>query len=164
MKSLPTAETTRQASDRRGSAAVPAQRPVSLRQAVFTIAGLNTILTLLLIAVFIWHGSTPQPKALAPPPELVGVWKTVDWQYADRFFAITPAGIFLGIGDGHVDGYTILAVDGVREGDAMLYTISYGNHAGHQYGFAFYYDSRNAGVIRFKHHRNIQWTKERSSS
>ena len=102
-------------------------------------------------------------KDPALPTVLVGVWKTVSPQYADRFFEIAHRSIFFGTGDGNAEAYPIVAVDEVREANGVLYTISYRNHDGQEYRLSFYHDPSNAGVIRFKHQRNIQWTKARSS-
>ena len=97
------------------------------------------------------------------PSVLVGVWKTMSPQYADRFFEIGPRSIVFATGDGNTEAYPIVAVDEVREADGVLYTISYRNHDGQEYRLGVYHDPSNAGVIHFKHQRKIQWTKERSS-
>lgn len=96
------------------------------------------------------------------PGEFLGVWKTVDPRYLDRFFEITPTSIVFGVGEGGVEAYPIVAVEEVRERDAVLHAISYRNQDGQDSRLSFYYDPRDAGVIRFKHQRSIQWTKARS--
>lgn len=96
------------------------------------------------------------------PTGLLGVWKTVSPQYADRFFEIANTRISFGTGDGNIESYPIVAVEEVREGHAMLYTISYRNHDGQAYRFSFYHDSSDASVIRLKHQRASLWTRGRS--
>jgi hypothetical protein len=115
-----------------------------------------------LITLFTMVGACQLRNSFAVPTELVGVWKADDAKYEDRFFEITPTNIFLGLGDGYVEAQTIVGVEEVRERDAALHTISYRSQDGQESRLSFYYDRRDAGVIRFKHQRNIQWTKARS--
>lgn len=104
-----------------------------------------------------------QPRTpSAVPTEFIGVWETANVQYADRFFKIAPTSITFGIGDGNVETYPIVAVEEVRERNAVFHTISYRNQDGQESRLSFYYDPRDAGVIRFKQQRSIQWTKARS--
>ena len=114
-----------------------------------------------LIAIVAMFAACQPRKAPVLPTGLLGVWKTVDPQYADRFFEIASTRISFGTGDGNVESYPIVAVEEVGEGQAMLYTISYRNRDGHAYRFSFYYDSSDASVIRFKHQRASQWTRGR---
>jgi len=103
-------------------------------------------------------------KATAVPDELVGVWKTLNEQYADRSFEITKTGIIFSIGDGQVDFHSIAAAAQAREGEALLYTIVYLNEARQEYRFTFYFEPSNGGVIRWKNQRDIEWVKARPSS
>ena len=103
-------------------------------------------------------------KATIVPDELVGVWKTLNAQYADRSFEITQTSIIFSTGDGQIDFYPIAAAEQVREGEALLYTILYLNEARQEYRFTFYFEPSNGGVIRWKNKRDIEWAKARPSS
>lgn len=103
-------------------------------------------------------------KPTAVPGELVGVWKTLDPQYSDRSFEITKTRIIFNTGGGQIDSYPIAAAEQAREGEALLYTILYLNEARQEYRFIVYFEPSNAGVIRWKHKRNIEWVKARPSS
>ena len=103
-------------------------------------------------------------KPSAVPDELVGVWKTLNAQYADRSFEITQTSIIFSTGDGQIDFYPIAAAEQVREGEALLYTILYLNEARQEYRFTFYFEPSNGGVIRWKNKRDIEWAKARPSS
>lgn len=97
------------------------------------------------------------------PDELVGVWKTPDGQYADRFFEITTTAIIFGVGGWNIELYPIAAVERARAGDAILYTIVYRDKAGQEYLFRIRLESKG-GVIRWNSKREIEWTKERPPS
>lgn len=103
-------------------------------------------------------------KPTAVPDELVGVWKTLNPQYADRSFEITKTSIIFNTGDGQIDSYPIAAAEQAREGKALLYTILYLSETRQEYRFIFYFESSNAGVIRWKNKRDIEWAKARPSS
>lgn len=103
-------------------------------------------------------------KATAVPDELVGVWKTLNEQYADRSFEITKTSIIFSTGDGQIDFHSIAATEQAREGEALLYTIVYLDEARQEYRFIFYFEPSNGGVIRWKNKRDIEWAKARPSS
>jgi len=103
-------------------------------------------------------------KATIVPDELVGVWKTLNAQYADRSFEITNTSIIFSTGAGQIDFYPIAAAEQVREGEALLYTILYLNEARQEYRFTFYFEPSNGGVIRWKNKPDIEWAKARPSS
>lgn len=103
-----------------------------------------------------------QPRNTSVPIELIGVWETADCRYADRFFEITRSSIALGTGDGSVETYPIIAVDRVGDRDPVLHTISYRDRDGQEFRLSFYFEPRDPGVIRFKHQKDIPWTKARS--
>ncbi|HSF07202.1 MAG TPA: hypothetical protein VLG10_15570 [Methylomirabilota bacterium] len=103
-----------------------------------------------------------QPRSTAVPTEFLGVWETVNVRYADRFFEISPTSVTFGVGHGSTETYSIVAVERGGERDPALHTISYRNRAGQEGRLNFYYERRDAGVIRFKHQRDIPWTKGRS--
>ncbi len=103
-----------------------------------------------------------QPRNITVPTEFIGVWETGNVRYEDRFFEITRTSLAFGVGDGSVETYPIVAVERGADRDPGLHTLSYRNRDGHEYRLSFYYEPRDAGVIRFKHQRDVLWTKARS--
>lgn len=96
------------------------------------------------------------------PIDLVGVWKTSALTYADRFFQFKEDTIIFGTGGGNFNTYAITNIEKVSEEEKILYTVSYSNREGQEYKFSFYYYPENSGMIRFKNHQQIVWTKKES--
>ena len=94
------------------------------------------------------------------PNELVGVWKTQDQKYADRFLEIDTDTITFGTGERNFETYTIKKIKKGLETKGMLYTVYYEDEAGNTYTFAFYYSPEMGGVLRLKNQREIIWEKE----
>ena len=93
-------------------------------------------------------------------PDLIGVWKTEDPKYEDRFFQLEPQTLILGIGEGRVNTYRIQSVRWSLDRVGTLYTVSYWDYQEQTAEtFAFYYDSVG-GVIRLKNQQQIEWRKE----
>jgi len=104
-------------------------------------------------------GCTPRSRQ-GFRPELIGVWKTEDPKYEDRFFQLEPQTLSLGIGEGRVNTYRIQSVRWSLDGIGTLYTVSYWDYQEQTAEtFAFYYDPVG-GVIRLKNQRQIEWRKE----
>ncbi len=95
------------------------------------------------------------------PANLLGVWKTSEPRYANRFFKLTKDAITFGTGGDNVDRYPIASIERTRDEEGLLYNIHYLNREGQQYAFSIYYDSTNHGVIRFKNQKRFTWTRER---
>ena len=114
-------------------------------------------LTILLVfAIFLgWHCGYEK----SAPNEIVGVWKTSDQRYVDRFITIDTYTIRFGIGEGKVNIYTINKVKKTSEEGGTLYTIYYENGEGVWYKFAFYYSPENGGTMRKKNQKQIIWKK-----
>jgi hypothetical protein len=99
-----------------------------------------------------------------PPNELVGVWKTSDQKYVDRFFVIDLDTITFGTGEKNFEIYSIKKLKkkvSPKEG-GILYTIYY-EEGGAVYTFAFFYTPAKGGTISLKNQRGIIWTKEKES-
>lgn len=96
----------------------------------------------------------------AVPDELVGVWKTPEPKYADRFFEIKKRVIIFGTGKGKTDIHPIMNVEKARQEKNTSFTISFMNRDGQYYRFSFTYYPAHDGVIRFKNQQEIRWTKE----
>ena len=98
------------------------------------------------------------------PNELVGIWKTSEPRYADRFIKIDQDTITFGTGEKNFEIYSIkkIYMKKVPKESSILYTIHYKNGEGVWCKFAFYYSPINGGVIRLKNQRQMVWTKEQS--
>ena len=119
----------------------------------FLVVGLALLCALL--------GCTPRPRQEFRP-DLIGVWKTEDPKYEDRFFQLEPQTLSLGIGEGRVNTYRIQSVRWSLDPVGTLYTVSYWDYQEQMADtFAFYYNPVD-GVIRLKNQRQIAWRKEGS--
>ena len=106
-------------------------------------------------------GCTPRPRQEFRP-DLIGVWKTEDPKYEDRFFQLERQTLILGIGEGRVNTYRIQSIRWSLDPVGTLYTVSYReHHEGMDSTFAFYYDPSER-VIRLKNQDQIKWRKEGS--
>jgi hypothetical protein len=117
--------------------------------------GLVSLLLILAIS-FVWHCGYER----SAPNELVGVWKTQDPKYTNRFLEIDTDTITFGTGEGTFETYTIKKIKKGHETKGMLYTVHYEDEAGNTYTFAFYYSPEMGGVLRLKNQKEIIWKKE----
>ena len=95
------------------------------------------------------------------PDHLLGVWSTSAPRYADRYIEIRNDMIIFGTGGDAFELHVLTDVNEVREGEAIVYTITHLNHFGQPYTLSFYYEPTSDGIMRFKNQREIAWTKER---
>lgn len=72
------------------------------------------------------------------PDVLVGVWKTPEPKYPDRFFEIKKPVIIFGTGEGKTDIHPIMNVQKVHKEKNALYIISFMNRDGQYYRFSFF--------------------------
>ena len=115
-----------------------------------------SIFALTLLSAFIWF-----PKQnIRFPENLIGTWTTSEEKYIDRFFELTPTTVIYGIGDKKTNIYNISNMKKDVQNNTELFTIEYHNSDGVQYTQSFFYDATNGGVIKFKNHKYIQWTKK----
>ena len=106
-------------------------------------------------------GCTPRPTQ-GLRPDLIGVWKTEDPKYQDRFFQFEPQTLILGIGEERRTTYRIQSVGASLDRFGTLYTVAYWDpQEGMLATFAFYYDPVS-GVIRLNNQDRIEWRKESS--
>ena len=89
----------------------------------------------------------------------LGVWKTSAPKYKDRFFEISESTITFGTGNGNSKKFTVDRVIKTVEEKKTVYTISYNDVEGSDFKRAFYYTSKNNGVIRFKNQPEIEWKR-----
>lgn len=99
----------------------------------------------------------------AVPDELVGIWKTSDAKYSDRFFELKKDVVVFGTGETTVSVHRIASVKRVRTGNQSLYTISYLNESPDKSEWSFYYDAANGPTIQLKNQMHINWTKQGAS-
>ena len=97
-------------------------------------------------------------KNKTAPDHLIGVWKTSEPKYEDRFFEIDRTTITFGTGGENSDTHPITNIE-VEKGS--LCTIYYKNAEGQEFKFSFYYNPTDHGVIRFKNQEQIVWTKKK---
>lgn len=95
------------------------------------------------------------------PDALLGVWKTSEPKYANRFFELKKDVIIFATGENNTDTYSVASVEQAHDEEGLLYNIHYLNLAGQQSTFSIYYAPTNHGVIRFKNQKHFTWTKER---
>jgi len=95
------------------------------------------------------------------PDYLIGVWRTSDPKYADRFFEIERHVVTFDIGEGKFNTHPIINVEieKTEKGKGTLHTISYKDEERQKTKFSFYYDPADQGQIRFKNQDHIVWTK-----
>jgi hypothetical protein len=89
----------------------------------------------------------------------LGVWKTSAPKYKDRFFKITESTITFATGNGNSKIFIVDRVSKTVEQKKTVYTISYNDVEGTDFKLAFYYTSKNKGVIRFKNQQEIEWAR-----
>ncbi len=92
------------------------------------------------------------------PEDLIGVWKTAERKYADRYFELKKDRVIFATGDWSVSAHPIDRVEEYEENGKILYIIYYPSSEGDEYQFSFYYDPTQ-GVIRFKNQEQFEWIK-----
>jgi hypothetical protein len=122
---------------------------MKFRHALITLAILTSLL-----------GCRAAQEPVVVPPEVIGVWKTVDPRYEDRYFELTAGTVTLAMGEDSKESYPIQTFEKSQEMGATLYSLTYRNLVeGITDTLSFYYEPREGGVIRFKNQRNIEWKK-----
>ncbi|HYL80022.1 MAG TPA: hypothetical protein VEU07_04365, partial [Candidatus Acidoferrum sp.] len=103
-------------------------------------------------------GASQEPVVM--PPELVGVWKTIDARYVDRGFELTSDTIILATGEEGKHAYPIQQLEKRVDMRDASYVVTYGNSLeGVADRLSFSYEAREGGVIRFKSQRGIVWKR-----
>ena len=115
---------------------------------------------LIAVAILVVSFGCRSERTRTVPDELVGVWKTSEPKYADRFLELTRTSIAFGAGEGKADVRPVAGVEIVRQDGKILYTLSYADPEGHESTFSFYYDPARAGVSRLKNQQSFEWTKQ----
>jgi hypothetical protein len=115
-----------------------------------------------LIVLLVWLSSPGMTEIGTPvplPPHLVGVWRTSEPKYADRFVEISDHTVVFGTGGGTRTIHAISHVSFVDERGRLLYTVWYwdgppDDRVGQT--LSFYYDPEPR-VIRLKNQQDIAW-------
>ncbi|MDA2925365.1 hypothetical protein MYX65_12095 [Acidobacteria bacterium AH-259-L09] len=94
------------------------------------------------------------------PEELIGVWKTAETRYADRFFELKRDLVIFGTGGDNSTAHAVLNIETeeVQEEAKTLYILYYVSSEGQKYQFSFYYHPAQ-GVIQFRNQQQFEWTK-----
>jgi len=92
------------------------------------------------------------------PEDLIGVWKTADKRYADRYFELNAEQVIFSTGGWGVIAHPIDRIEEHNENGQTLYIIYYPTEEGDPSQLSFYYDSIHS-VIRFKNQAQFEWVK-----
>jgi hypothetical protein len=80
-------------------------------------------------------------QGVTVPQHLVGMWKTSEPRFADRYMKFTNYSLALGIGDGKEALYSIQKIKVSKsEGNSLLYTFHYVDSENEKGKLAFIYD------------------------
>jgi hypothetical protein len=94
------------------------------------------------------------------PPDLIGVWKTDDPRYIDRYFELTADTITVGTGENGKDPYAIHSVAKHLDMRGISYLVTYVNPVESVTDtLSFDYEPRDGGMIRLKSQRSIVWKR-----
>lgn len=92
------------------------------------------------------------------PEDLIGVWKTADKRYANRYFELSADRIIFSTGGWGVTAHPIDRIEEHHENGQTLYILYYPTEEGDPSQLSFYYDSIQS-VIRFKNQAQFEWVK-----
>ncbi len=97
-------------------------------------------------------------RVVSMPEDLIGVWKTADKRYADRYFELHADRVIFSTGGWGVTAHPIDRIEEHHEDGKILYIIYYPSEEGEPSQFSFYHDS-NQSVIRFQNQEQFEWVK-----
>ena len=92
------------------------------------------------------------------PDEVIGVWKTTDTKYADRYFELKKDSIVFGQGGPSMTTFSITKAVVKDQKQQALYKIEYVGSEGQTEEWDFTYD-RDTNVLRLKSQDLIEWRK-----
>lgn len=93
------------------------------------------------------------------PENLIGVWRTADKKYADRYFELNAGRVIFSTGGWGVTAHPIYRMEKHSDNGRTFYIIYYPtNEEGDESQFSFYYDPVQ-DVIRFKNQEQFEWVK-----
>jgi len=97
-------------------------------------------------------------RVVSMPEDLIGVWKTSERRYAERFFELREDQVIFSTGGWGVTAHPIFRIEEHSENGKILYIIYHPNVEGDESPFSFYYDPARS-VIRFKNQEQFEWVK-----
>lgn len=97
-----------------------------------------------------------------PPSDLLGVWRTSDENFNDRYLEITPDSLIFGVGEGQTMVNAISAISSERESQGIRYTFHYLDQDGEKWTLSLLYNSVDGGTIVIQN-RDEVWMKEDQS-
>ena len=114
------------------------------------------------IVTLIFFSCQYEQKTTAPD-ELIGVWKTMEPEYAGSFFEFTEKKIIIGTVEGEKTSSVIKTIGrkAIGSEENILYTIHYGNNEEENITLSILYNPANNGTIRFQNQDRIVWIKEK---
>jgi hypothetical protein len=126
------------------------------------------LLVLIFAAVIAYRETRPRSPV---PEQLLGVWKTDNSVYADRYFEVRQDSIEVGQGEGGVSIQSIYRVDTKTQDGHISCLIrtysfepSYQPEDKHEEQWFFEYDSAGRGTIHLKSQPKVIWRKETSAN
>lgn len=90
------------------------------------------------------------------PPQLIGMWKTDEPKYADRYVEFTEELLIFGTGGGAATLNQIEKVDKDNEGFGTAYTVHYKDSEGGKWSLSLVYYPK--GTIELKNRKGV-WKK-----
>lgn len=121
---------------------------------------LMVAVTIAVIAVMLMYGEPP-PRYV--PPELVGVWRTTDSVFADRFIEFSTATISFGTGEATISQTGFMnGVETSTENGKTLYIFHF-KQDGADAQLSFYYDGPDGEGLRLKNRNGVLWTKQKDA-
>src|SRR5579863_2648243 len=122
---------------------------------ILMIAGTLAVITLMYV-----YGEPP-PRYI--PQDLVGVWRTTDSVFADRFIEFSPATISFGTGEATISQTGFMnGVEMTTEGGKNLYIFHY-KLDGSDAQLSFFYDGPDGEGLRLKNRNGVLWTKQKEA-
>ncbi len=97
-------------------------------------------------------------RVVSMPEDLIGVWKTAEKRYADRYFELDADRIIFSTGGWGVTAHPVDRIEEHHENGKILYIIYYPTEEGDVSQFSFFYDPMQS-VIRFKNQEQFEWVK-----
>ena len=117
-----------------------------------------------LIAAFLLacaFGCQPERNTIVPE-QFLGVWRTTEPRYKDRFLEFTTYSIDFGTGGNTLGSFNIWNIERVSGSQKDLYIITYLDESLGHFKLAFHYVPAGGGEIRFKNQKRLTWRKERN--
>lgn len=89
------------------------------------------------------------------PAHLVGVWKTDDPKYEDRYLKFTDNFLIFGIGRGEEVSNYIEKIEAEQGGEGISYNFLYRDSEGGKWTLRLIYDPGSGGTIRLQNRDEI---------